>query len=439
MTDQPNVSTRSHKKNGNNGKEKEQSTTTSETPATSGDKAVPQSAFLPGFSAEQAQSLSTFMNEAIQTANASLRAEMTAQFNALPATIANLINSTQATQPIGSNSLNPEPHRDPVQEPTFGGAPYQSGFPARGLPARWRPEELGTFDPDTDDVYTFVGRIREVADIKRDSHMVQLNLSLQLRGKAKRWFELELSHEDKAVLYNPINGISAWIDALIGRFQPSGTLTLQKLHETTYTRADAAVRKDPTDFVHEIIALTRIRPLEESLMEAYLRFESGLQVNLVPPDKFTTVREFMEQVNAKKHAWYQNYAHFRKKLYDDQVPGLTTTHGTHNTPSRYGSRQPRGNSAPNYTIRSGLGPTTPETSRPDAPKYNATAPRLPQLQGVYHGTTEESQSRPQYTPSQSHTPRAFGNTHDDDEAEEAYFVEHEHGCNVIGCPHRHDN
>ncbi|CAF9924082.1 hypothetical protein IMSHALPRED_006092 [Imshaugia aleurites] len=428
MTDQPNIFTRSHKKNGNNGKEKEQST---ETPIISEDKAISQSAFLPEFSTEQAQSLSTFINETIQTANASLRAEMTAQFALLPATIANLMNTTniQTTQPIGSNCLNSAP----AQEPTSDGASYQSGFPARNFPAppgRWRPEELGIFDSDTDDVYTFVERIREMTDIKRDSHMIQLNLSLQLRKKAKRWFELELSHENKT------------IDALIGRFQPSDTLTLQKLHETTYIKADAAAKKDPTDFVHDIIALTRTRPLEESLIKAYLRFESGLQINLIPPDKFTTVREFMEQINAKKHAWYQNYAHFRKKLYDDQIFGLTTsTHGTHNTSNRgYISRQPRGNSAPNYAIRSGLGPT-PETSRPDAPKYNTTAPRVPQLQGIYHGTTEEhSQSRPQYTPSQSHTPRAFGNTHDDDDgAEKAYFVEHEHGCNMIDCPHRHDN
>ena len=207
MTDQPNIFTRSHKKNGNNGKEKEQST---ETPIISEDKAISQSAFLPEFSTEQAQSLSTFINETIQTANASLRAEMTAQFALLPATIANLMNTTniQTTQPIGSNCLNSAP----AQEPTSDGASYQSGFPARNFPAppgRWRPEELGIFDSDTDDVYTFVERIREMTDIKRDSHMIQLNLSLQLRKKAKRWFELELSHENKTVLYNPANGTNA--------------------------------------------------------------------------------------------------------------------------------------------------------------------------------------------------------------------------------------
>ena len=178
-------------------------------------------------------------------------------------------------------------------------------------------------------------------------------------------------------------------------------------------------------------------------METYLRFESGLQINLVSPDKFTTIREFMEQVNVKKHVWYQNYAHFRKKLYNNQISDLTTiTHGTHNTPNRgFGNRQPHGNSVPNYIIRSELEPTTaPKISRPDTPKYNITAPRIPQLQGVYHDTTEESQSRPQYTPSQSHISRTFDNIYDDDdEVEEAYFVEHEHGCNVIGCPHRYNN
>ena len=68
-----------------------------------------------------------------------------------------------------------------------------------------------------DDIYTFVGRIREVADI-RDPHTVQLNLSLQLRGKVKRWFKLELTHDDKSVLYVSANDVTAWIDALVNRF-----------------------------------------------------------------------------------------------------------------------------------------------------------------------------------------------------------------------------
>ena len=130
-------------------------------------------------------------------------------------------------------------------------------------------------------------------------------------------------------------------------------------------------------------------------------------------------------------------------MYDDQISGFTITYDIHNTPNRdYGNRQPRDNSAPNYIIRSGLGFTIPETSRPDISKYNIIAPRVPQLQRIYHGIIEEhSQLRPQYTSSQSHISRAFGNTHDDDnnEIEEIYFVEHEYDCNIIDCSHRYDN
>ena len=97
---------------------------------------------------------------------------------------------------------------------------------------------------------------------------------------------------------------------------------LQKLHETLYTRANAAVKKDPVDYVHEIIALTRNRSLEESLIKVYLRFESGLQVNLIPLIKWITVPEFMDQINAKKHAWYINYAHYRKRQFNEQITNL---------------------------------------------------------------------------------------------------------------------
>lgn len=110
----------------------------------------------------------------------------------------------------------------------------------------------------------------------RDLRIVQLNISLQLRGKAKHWFELELTQPDHSALYDLANGIEEWIERLVLRFKPSATLMLQRLHETTYIRSDAAAKKDPEEYVHEIMKLTRTRPLEESLMEAYLRFESGL-------------------------------------------------------------------------------------------------------------------------------------------------------------------
>ena len=198
---------------------------------------------------------------------------------------------------------------DPSHKPNYGGIPTQYGLESRLQTQRWRSEELGSFDPNVDDIYTFADRIREVAEI-RDPRLVQLNLSLQLRGKAKRWFELELSQADKAYLYHPANGITVWVSALVNRF---GSLLLQQLYHTSYGRADAAAKKDPIDYVHDVIALTLDRPMKESLMEAYLRFEPVLQVNLVPPDDQTTVHDFMDQINAKKAAWFTIYATFSQK------------------------------------------------------------------------------------------------------------------------------
>ena len=434
--DMPNVSTRSHKKNSQDkGKDKEYAPESSATAAgDKSNKSIPQSGYLTGFSAEQAESLSKFMNDAIQTAMGPLQSRL--EHTLLTALAKNSANPTQnPAQPnpphsTGANPLNPDPF-GPPQESNLGGTPPQFGYATRSPWARWRPEDLGTFNPDDDDVYTFVGRIREVANL-RDSHTVALNLSLQLRGKAKKWFELELTLDDRNFLYEPANGVQAWTDALINRFRPSGTLLLQKLHDCTYTRADAAAKKDPIDYVHDIIALTRTRPIDESLYEAYLRFESGLRVNLVPPIKYTSVPEFIDQIEAKKGAWYQNYAHFRKRDDSESPKTMTNTYGPN--AGRPNNRQ--------YNIRPGLDRNTPGNSpgngpgntafsRPPQPTYGTSTPRAPQ---VYHGT-------PEHRPSQSHTPRSFGNTHDNDDEEEVYHMDetHEHGCNVIGCPHRHND
>lgn len=78
---------------------------------------------------------------------------------------------------------------------------------------------------------------------------------------------------------------------------PTIQLLTEKVYcsTTSHGRADAAAKRDPIDYVHDLIALTRNTPLEENFMEASLRFEPGLQVNLVPPDDQTTVHDFMDQ------------------------------------------------------------------------------------------------------------------------------------------------
>ena len=134
-----------------------------------------------GFSIEQTQFFSIFINKVIQTINVFLKTEIFENLVTLQIAIANLGNFFKF---IKSNSFNSAP----VQKSIFDNVFYQSGFSTRNFPVsskRWRPEELGIFDLNTDDIFTFLGRIREMIDL-RDFHTIQLNFNLQLRKKIKK-------------------------------------------------------------------------------------------------------------------------------------------------------------------------------------------------------------------------------------------------------------
>ena len=87
-----------------------------------------------------------------------------------------------------------------------------------------------------------------------------MNVSISLREKAKRWYEVELSDSDRSTLSNPTNGIGAWTMCLIQRFKQSATVILEKLNKLLYGRIDASARKDPVDFLYKVIGLTRHKP-----------------------------------------------------------------------------------------------------------------------------------------------------------------------------------
>ena len=124
MTDQPNISTRSHRKNGNNGKKKEQSIIISKTSIISGDKAISQNIFLSEFLTEQTQSFNIFINEIIHRVNISLKTEIFENMVILQIAIANLDNSFKSIQSIGLNSFNSKPHRNSLQKSIVDNAFY---------------------------------------------------------------------------------------------------------------------------------------------------------------------------------------------------------------------------------------------------------------------------------------------------------------------------
>ena len=109
----------------------------------------------------------------------------------------------------------------------------------------------------------------------------------------------------------------AWVNALIQQFRPAAADVLYQLEKTYYTRNDAAAKKDPVDFLHTILRLTRHnnRSGHERLTIAYIHFESQLRISLIVPRYDTSISEFIEQLDGKKHAWYDTYQYFKKKDY----------------------------------------------------------------------------------------------------------------------------
>ena len=188
---------------------------------------------------------------------------------------------------------SPSPyHRSNTLAPEFG-----------GTTVRWRPEDLGYFHGQKDDVHTWVDRIRELVALK-GSPVVQANLSLLLRDEAENWYHHELTKEQKWALLDPGYGIEPWISALTHRFKMDLVEILAKLNKQRYTRLDAASGKDPIEHLHAVMKLTRNRSTAESLYEAYMRIDSVWQLSLVAPTSTTTIEDFVKQLNAKKAAWY---------------------------------------------------------------------------------------------------------------------------------------
>ena len=165
---------------------------------------------------------------------------------------------------------------------------------------RWRPEDVGYFD-GTGDVYAFIDRLKSVANNKNKGvNLVQTNLITVLKDKAFNWYHYELSDHTKWG-YNTNVLIDPWCDALVDRFGPSHKELVARLEAYQYTRKDAANRKDATEFIQEVMKITKGLkwPQQEGLITAFHHFEAGLQRDLDPPSDLTS---FIKHVQLRQEA-----------------------------------------------------------------------------------------------------------------------------------------
>ena len=170
-----------------------------------------------GLTTEQSTSVQQFVSASITASNNDmlerifqrLDARIDERFERLEARFS--LNNQQIAAPhnpriIRTPSVTPQPptiHNSPPQTSPAANnnsLPYQPNLRQNhSETTRWRGEELGTFNPEKDDVYTFTNRCYQVSEL-RGHRLVQLNLDLQLRGLAIDWYNIELSPNDKAIL-----------------------------------------------------------------------------------------------------------------------------------------------------------------------------------------------------------------------------------------------
>ena len=135
----------------------------------SGDTSIDWPGIMPGFSAEQTRSLTT----RIQAICSKTIDESFIKW--LP----HLRPNPQNRQDTPTFSV-----KEPTTPITPATAPPINHQQINYIP-RFRSDNLGTYNPNKDNVYAFISRIQEVASLK-GVRTVQMNISISLRKKAKR-------------------------------------------------------------------------------------------------------------------------------------------------------------------------------------------------------------------------------------------------------------
>ena len=87
------------------------------------------------------------------------------------------------------------------------------------------------------------------------------------------------------------------------------------LETTCYTVDDARKNRKPASYVQSIVVNGRnagIAPTDHAqVLLAYEHLDSKLRLTLTEPTPYTTVAQFIEQLNSRKHAWFNIYGRNR--------------------------------------------------------------------------------------------------------------------------------
>lgn len=182
------------------------------------------------------------------------------------------------------------------------------------------PEEVGFFDPEYEgngpvvnagknvfyrDVYAFVDRLKDMEQIKGEEKLRSV-VPQCLRGSALIWHSTELSEMEKTLLRRA--DLVAWYETLITRFKQRTPLALKSLQQSKYTMADAKEKKDPRQFVQDIIRYARaaqINSVYNQLSMAWKNLDWQFRLHISEPTSSTTIQQFLNQLDGQADTWFE--------------------------------------------------------------------------------------------------------------------------------------
>lgn len=160
-------------------------------------------------------------------------------------------------------------HLEQLQrDPGHGNNPRPEATPVL-VTKEMNPEEVGFFDPEYEgsgpvvnagknvfyrDVYAFVDRLKDMEQIKGEEKLRSV-VPQCLRGSAPNWHSTELSEMEKSLLRRA--DLDAWYETLITCFKQRTPLAFKSIQQSKYTMEDAKEKKDPRQFVQDIIRYAR--------------------------------------------------------------------------------------------------------------------------------------------------------------------------------------
>lgn len=184
----------------------------------------------------------------------------------------------------------------------------------------WRAEDVGYIDTEAEDeadgpivtigrhtfyrdVYAFTDRLRDIS-CQRGEEKVRTVIPECLRGACQRGYSIELSQLEKDLLRDA--SLERWIGVLVRRFKLRTAQALDHLVKEKYSAYDARKGKHPRDYVQNMVRYSRaagFKTPHTQILAAWNGLDDEFKITIDEPTEETSIRRFMDQIEAKSDIW----------------------------------------------------------------------------------------------------------------------------------------